>query len=268
MNNRQHIINDNLDDKTNKIINLAFLVGEIMLKNGAEAYRVESTMIHILKKATVCCYTEAFCVTTGVFISVYAPNTKPYTLIKRVHDRTTNLNNIAIANSISREFCNDEISVDVALFKINSIGAKLYPDYMFYLANISCIIGFSFLFGGTINEFLPAFIISIILCICLYLFAKIQLNTFLTNLLSCFFISINTYILSYFFKFNTGAVIISALMPLLPGTAITNSIRDTLNGDYMSGTAKGMEAIVIATSMAVGIAFGMITFKYFNGILY
>lgn len=35
-------------------------------------------------------------------------------------------------------------------------------------------------------------------------------------------------------------IIIGALMPLVPGIAITNAVRDTLNGDYLSrGRAGG-----------------------------
>ena len=60
------------------------------------------------------------------------------------------------------------------------------------------------------------------------------------------------------FDFNADIVITSSIMPLVPGTAITNALRDTLRGDYMSSGAKALEAVVIAISIAVGVAIGLL----------
>ena len=47
-------------------------------------------------------------------------------------------------------------------------------------------------------------------------------------------------------------VIISSIMLLVPGLAITNAIRDSINGDVVSGLARATEAIFIAVAIAVG----------------
>ena len=57
---------------------------------------------------------------------------------------------------------------------------------------------------------------------------------------------------------NMNLVITSTIMPLVPGTAITNAIRDTLQGDYTSGGAKALEAFVVALSIALGVAIGLV----------
>ena len=41
-------------------------------------------------------------------------------------------------------------------------------------------------------------------------------------------------------------------MLLVPGLAITNAIRDSINGDVVSGLARATEAIFIAVAIAVG----------------
>ena len=41
-------------------------------------------------------------------------------------------------------------------------------------------------------------------------------------------------------------------MPLVPGLAITNAIRDTLYGDYLSGLARALEACLTAIVIAGG----------------
>lgn len=52
-------------------------------------------------------------------------------------------------------------------------------------------------------------------------------------------------------------VIISAIMPLVPGVAITNAVRDILQGDYMSGNARVLEAFLTAAGIAIGAGAGM-----------
>jgi uncharacterized membrane protein YjjP (DUF1212 family) len=49
-------------------------------------------------------------------------------------------------------------------------------------------------------------------------------------------------------------------MPLVPGVAITNAIRDTLNGDYVSGAARAVEAFIKALAIALGVGLGLMLF--------
>ena len=52
-----------------KIIILALFAGEIMMKNGAEIYRVEDTITRICKACKIP-YVEVFVTPTGMFLSV------------------------------------------------------------------------------------------------------------------------------------------------------------------------------------------------------
>jgi uncharacterized membrane protein YjjP (DUF1212 family) len=42
-------------------------------------------------------------------------------------------------------------------------------------------------------------------------------------------------------------------MPLVPGVAITNALRDLLAGDLMSGAARILEAALTAVAVAMGV---------------
>ena len=52
--------------------------------------------------------------------------------------------------------------------------------------------------------------------------------------------------------------IIGALMVLTPGVALTMGVRDILNGDYLSGSIRLLDALVIAGSIAGGVVLGWI----------
>ena len=46
-------------------------------------------------------------------------------------------------------------------------------------------------------------------------------------------------------------------MPMVPGVAITNAVRDTLQGDYISGGARILEAFLKAAAVALGVGAAM-----------
>ena len=53
---------------------------------------------------------------------------------------------------------------------------------------------------------------------------------------------------------NMDKIIIGAIMTLVPGVAITNIMRDIISGDIITGTTKLAEVLLVATSIAIGIA--------------
>ena len=52
---------------------------------------------------------------------------------------------------------------------------------------------------------------------------------------------------------NIEPIISGAIMPLLPGLATTNAMRDTIRGDLVSGGARLGEAILSVMMLAAGI---------------
>ena len=58
----------------------------------------------------------------------------------------------------------------------------------------------------------------------------------------------------YFFDvIDRDIVIVAGIMPLVPGVAITNSIRDIINGDNLSGMTRGLEAALTSIAIAMGV---------------
>lgn len=53
---------------------------------------------------------------------------------------------------------------------------------------------------------------------------------------------------------NVNDIIIGSLMPLVPGVPLTNAVRDTLVGNFVSGPARGVEAMLSAAALGFGIA--------------
>ncbi len=103
-----------------EVFRIAQLTGEIMLKNGAETYRVEDTITRILK-TTGFAQIEAFTTLTGITISLGDPSIMPITSVKRVQNRSNHLRKVEMANDISRKFVSGKLSAGAALRMLEDI---------------------------------------------------------------------------------------------------------------------------------------------------
>ncbi len=48
-------------------------------------------------------------------------------------------------------------------------------------------------------------------------------------------------------------MIIGSIMPLIPGVAFTNAIRDIADGDYISGSVRMIDALLVFFCIAMGV---------------
>ncbi len=54
---------------------------------------------------------------------------------------------------------------------------------------------------------------------------------------------------------DVGNMMIGSVMPLVPGLAITNAVRDLMAGHLIAGLSRGAEAFLTAFAIGTGIAF-------------
>ena len=54
---------------------------------------------------------------------------------------------------------------------------------------------------------------------------------------------------------NMDKIIIGSIIRLVPGVALTNSIRDFFSGDYLSGAIRMLDALLVGGCIAVGVGF-------------
>lgn len=248
-----------------RLVETAALAGEIMLAGGAETYRVEDTIKRILKisKLERC---EAFVVSTGIVITLDDSTIDTISTVRQVEARITNLGNIAMVNDISRKLCSDQLAIEDAYELLCDLkGQRRYNDWLVYLCTIITSAAFTVLLGATATECALAAVNGCFVVISEILNKKRRVNRFVMNMVVCFLIAVMT---TYFYtipniQIEIEPVIAGSIMALLPGVAITNAIRDTLQGDYMSGAARVIEAFVIAASLAVGIGSGLTFGRYF-----
>lgn len=238
-----------------KVFEFALELGEVMLRNGAETYRVEDTMTRILK-VTGCSDTEVFVTPTGIFATLNNEDMEALSYTKRVDHRTLHLYKVSLTNDLSRHFCRGDYSVDEAREQLDSIKKEAsYSPLMVILATIAASWAFTYMFDGTHMDAMCSAIIGSIVGTMVVLLKRLSFSKFFIDLFGGIFIATLGLLLHKGFGLGLHfeSIIAGAIMPFVPGVALTNAIYDTIQGNLLSGISRATEAVIIAASLAAGI---------------
>lgn len=242
------------------------LAGGIMLKSGAETYRVEETVSYMLN-ATGKIDADVLALATGIIITLKPEGQNVVTVVKRISDRDTNLSNIYEVNAISRDYCKGKITIEEAGRRLTHVERIVtYPDWIQNLAHLLTCACFCVLLGAKPVECLVAGINGLFFVAGIHFNKKLKVRRFIRNMCIALFMSFFT-VLACKVKpgMNEEIIIAGSVMPMLPGVAVTNAVRDMLHGDYTSGGARILEALTVAAFIAIGIGFGMAAAKMLIG---
>lgn len=252
--------------KTREVLTLAVEIGDLLLRNGAEVYRVEDTVMHILKAYDIkdC---DVYVLSNGIFASAAEHTDDACSMIRHVPLGSVHLGRVAALNQLSRELCAKECTIEEAWKRIaeykNIPVASNAVQFFFCGLGSGC---FAYLFGGTALDGVVAFIVGAILQLFLIGFKNRSNSKFITNILGSGLVTtLSLLFLTLGLPVLYDKIIIGAIMPLVPGIALTTSIRDLFNGDYVSGTIHLMDALLTAFCIAVGVGTMITIYQYLPG---
>ena len=242
--------------KKQHVLSLALATGEMLLIAGAETYRVEETIDRMCQSHQV----ESQCfVTPSVILLSGLIDQAPTTLMKRVQPQTIDLHRIDLVNSFARDFSEHRFPIEVAQQKLAELRSLATFSRLINLAGAGLAVGgFSVLFGAPWSQFPIGFIIGGLLQLFLGQIISLRLNFFIRNIVASFVVTGLVHLINQLIPLAINPMIIGAIMPLVPGVAITNSVRDTLTGDFLSGITRASEAIFIALGIAFGVGLALL----------
>lgn len=251
-----------------EVLGLALFLGELMLINGAETYRVEDTILRICNSRGFN-HINVFTSPTVIIISDYKFD--GYSFLKTIKSRSIDLQKISLLNDFSRKFVsNKEITVEDAKKEIKKISrTESYSELMQY---ISTGIGSAFFAGLVEGNNIPTFIatfITSILAVKIYnkIMGLSSISAF-SSLISSSFIAFVGVILTQLNIITAPTMlVVGAIMPLLPGVSFIKGIRDLISGDLMSGVARAFDAGVTAVSIACGVGIVLDIWLRLGGVL-
>lgn len=247
---------------------MAVEAGKIILENGGETYRVEET-INLICQAYNIKNADSYVTPTGIMFSAEDELGNNLSIIKRIKYRTINLEKVSMVNELSRKVQNKVISTqefEMELGKISS--SKSYSNLVLIMSSSLAAFFFTLLFNGSVYDALVSLIIGAALRFNMNFSGRYDVNDFFVNVVGGIITSVIALIFCSVFKvLSLDKIIIGSIMPLVPGVALINSIRDTIEGDLVSGLARALEATLIALAIAVGTGIVMKLWSFiFGGI--
>lgn len=252
-----------------RILNFAVHTGELMLKSGAETYRVEDTITRILS-ASQFKTIDTFVIPTGIMVTVNDDSFCMATQIARVKNRSNRLDRIELINQLSRDYVDGHINLETAEKSLDELAhlSSYKPATVVIWVGISCAF-FSIMFKANVLDFFITFFIGLWVGLLQYRLAKKQIVNFFIIFICSLFIGFSVSIFSYIFKhaMNIEPIVIGCIMPLLPGVAFTTAVRDAIGDELISGIARGVEALLIAIAIASGIGVSLSIGYWIGGVL-
>ena len=239
----------------NHLLDLATNLGYELAMSGAETFRVEESISHVLAAYGV--ESEVFAIPNYMIVSIKTNDGTPITRMRRIGVHGSNLDAVERFNGLSRAYCNRKPDPKEGIEWLNRVRSEVryYSKPAEYAGCFFGAGGFSLLFGGNWIDAICAGICGILVGFISKRLEKLRANPFFRTIATSFLMAL----LAYGFGAmgiapNPDAVTIGALMILVPGLLFTNAMRDIIYGDINSGINRIVQVMLTALGIALGTA--------------
>lgn len=240
-------------DKNSKLVRELLHIGEALLAAGAEVSRVEDT-IERLARAYGAKHVDIFVITSDIVLTICFADDSVLTQTRRIsYAAGTDFCRLEALNALSRACCAQPIPLDELHRRVQDIRAEQRPVAMHYLGSILGGSMFTMFFGGSWQDGLLAVFVSALVCLLQRRVLPHFRNAAVFNLLAGLVLGSIICLVSQLSPvFSQGKLLIGIIMLLIPGVALTNSVRDMLVGHTVSGMMRLSESLVLAGALAMG----------------
>ncbi len=238
-----------------QVLSAATEVGYMMLKYGGEVYRAEQSARYICNFYGIT-QVDVFAIPNSIMVTV-DDGDEFITKTRRITEGQTDLNKVDKLNALSRRIGEEHPDYDTICQSLRDIdGLSPYTAPVRILgAAITCL-SFSMLFGATYLEGIISALAGGLGMGALVAMANRRYNQFINTACCSLIISV---IANFATQLGGGQIhlepiMTGALMILVPGLALTNSMRDFMANDYVAGVSRFAEAMMVALATALGVA--------------
>ncbi len=232
-------------------------IAEEMLVCGAEVSRVEDS-IERMCEAYGCEYMRinAFIITSNIQVTLEDPDGEIITQIRRILRSDVDFDKLDYLNDLSRYICANKPSVDEIRHRFDEVMARRhYPQWVLGLGSALAAGSFAVFFGGTLTDGAAAAVTGIAIMLMLNFLSKFERNQLAKTFITSFVAGVLVFLMIRMgFGNNADKIMIGSIMLLIPGIAMTNSVRDMLIGDIVTGMLRLTNSLLLAAAIACGFA--------------
>ncbi len=233
-------------------------MAEAMLNAGAEVNRVEDTLCR-MGNAYGASRMNVFVITSSVVITMQFADGSQQTQTRRIRGGgSTNFTLLEQLNELSRRYCAAPFDPALLEAELRDLLGQKRPVAPLYLGSLLATGAFAMFFGGSLWDGLAAALFGLAVCWMQQHLTDLCQNRVVFNLLCSLLLGIAIQALALLMPaLHADMIIIGVIMPLIPGLAMTNAIRDMLAGDTISGTLRLTESLLLAGVLAGGFMIAM-----------
>lgn len=241
------------------LIDIMLDMGEALLSAGAEINRVEDTIAR-LGSAYEATRVSVFVITSSIVITVAFADDSEITQTRRILKSVqTDFNRLEQLNKLSRECTASPFKINDLRSRVEKIVSAKPRRSAGYMGGLLAAGAFAVFFGGNILDGLLAAAFAVIICLLQDFFAPVCPNRVFFYFCTAFITGLGICALSSPLSFlHADKIMIGDIMLLIPGIAITNSVRDILIGDTLSGTMRFVESLIWAVAIAGGFMLSIV----------
>ena len=221
-------------ESTREALDVASLAGDILLASGAEIFRVEETIDRIARAYGVDS-SDAFVLSSGIFLTAESGKKQEFARVRHIEEGL----------HMPKE-------AKAWLLDIQRMPDK--PRWHQVLASGVGSACFCFLFGGDVVDSMVAFLSGFVLYFYLLYLLRGRMSKIATNISGG---ALVTLIAVFLYQAGIGhhldKVIIGSIIPLVPGVNFTNAIRDIADQDYIAGSVRMLDALLVTFCIALGV---------------
>lgn len=221
---------------------------------GAETYRVEDCITRIIGAYGVE-KVDAFVIPSSIMASLEPSDGPVITKIRRLRGGETMLDGIEKYSALCRRICREKPDIPTFRRWLKETEASVckYGGVVYYLSAFFIGLGFGIFFGGTLFEAAAGGLCCSATAAVMRGMGLLHANTFFTSFVCSFILAFLANLLTAVgFCKNADIATIGALMLLVPGFLFTNSLRDIIYGDTMSGVNRLVQVLIIAVALVIG----------------
>ena len=252
------------EELRHRIMDFIMAAGQTLLENGAEVFRVEQTM-EIMARSFHLREFHVYVLTNGIFASA---GTAEISEVRNVPVRTTHLGRVAAVNELSRQIAQTGMTLDEAESRLVLARRIPFPkDGVQLVSGMSGAFCFALIFGGTLHSALAAALAGFLASGYLLMCERHELPGGFRKISCAALITLVCILGCDLLGTPASHAIIGSLMILTPGIAFTMGIRDFVHGDYLSGTIRMIDALLIAASIAIGTGLVLSLYTFVTGVV-
>ncbi len=237
-------------------------VGSLLMSSGANSMRIRLTIDRIAKSFGF----ETELLITHRALMIHVKNTeqnKTFNLLKRTSPHGVNFKLVSGISKMSWKMVNSRWSLEEIRAELDRLKSLPHYPRIIILTFVSLAdLSFCRLFGGGIIEMLVAFGATFVGLFVRQEAMKKKFNPYLC----IFFAALTSSLISGLsVKLNIGDhpqhAFATSVLYLIPGVPLVNSFSDLIDGNIMNGIVRGVNGMMIAFAISLGLALAIFMYQ-------